>query len=159
MNAIIRPMSSEDKVPVMKILRRTVEFKPFEVDVAEELINAYLDKGEKSGYPTLVAVEKSNVVGYVCYGPTPLTNGTWDVYWIAVLPEMKGKGIGTELMKATEHNIAQNNGRIILIETSSTPEYELTRRFYTHIGYSIVCRIPDFYSPGDDKVVFQKRLV
>jgi ribosomal protein S18 acetylase RimI-like enzyme len=142
----------------MRILQDTPEFKPAEVAVAEEVIDSYLEDPANSGYCTLVAEDSSGIAGYICYGPTPMTDGTWDLYWEAVAREKQGQGIGSALMKAAEREIREANGRLALIETSSTPTYERTRLFHFSLGYEIVARIPDFYSPGDDKVILQKRL-
>jgi ribosomal protein S18 acetylase RimI-like enzyme len=153
----IRSMSDEDK-PHVTILRSTPEFKPFEVVVAEELIDSYLEDPSSSGYHILVAEVNSTVTGYICYGPTPLTEGTWDIYWLAVTREKQGQGIGSALMKSAEKEIVEAKGRLAIIETSSTPAYEKTRRFHISHGYEIVAYIPDFYVPGDDKLILQKRL-
>ena len=142
----------------MRILQNTPEFKPSEVVVAEEVIDSYLRDPIASGYYTLVAEIGSTVVGYICYGPTPLTEGTWDLYWAAVTREERGQGIGSALWKAAEEEIKQAQGRLALIETSSTSEYENTRRFHLGRGYGEIARIPDFYAPGDDKLILQKRL-
>ena len=155
----IRPTDSSDKAAIMQILRNTPEFKPAEVIVAGDLLDSYLQQGTASGYYLLTAVEGSTILGYVCFGDTPLTEGTWDVYWIAVSHEQQGKGIGRALMSATEDAVKSHNGRLILIETSSTADYDKTRRFYHGIGYTIICRIPEFYMPGDDLVIFHKVLV
>lgn len=142
----------------MEILRNTPEFKPFEVVVAEEVIDGYLIDPANSGYSALVAEDGSAIVGYICYGPTPLTDGTWDIYWQAVTQEKRGQGIGSTLMKAAEEEIRKAKGRLAFIETSSAPAYEKTRRFHLNQGYEIIACIPDFYSPGDDKIILQKRL-
>ncbi|MFH1647774.1 MAG: GNAT family N-acetyltransferase [Chloroflexota bacterium] len=142
----------------MQILRNTPEFKPFEVVVAEEVIDAFLNDLDNSGYYTLVAVEGAAVLGYITYGPTPLTEGTWDIYWEAVDREKRGRGIGRALMEAAEAAIRKARGRLIVIETSSTSLYEITLRFHLACGYGEIARIPDFYSPGDDKLLLQKRL-
>jgi len=142
----------------MQILQDTLEFKPFEVVVAEEVIDSYLRDAKGSGYHVLVAEDGSTVTGYICYGPTPLTHGTWDLYWQAVAREKRGHGIGGALMKAAEEEIRKAKGRLAFIETSSTLAYEKTRRFHLNQGYEIIARIPDFYSPGDDKLIMQKRL-
>lgn len=152
------PMNENHKPAIMKILQGTIEFKPVEVDTAEELIDSYLAEGISSGFHLLVAEVGSEISGYICYGPTPLTESTWDIYWMAVAPAKKGQGIGTSLLKTAEHNIKQRNGLIILIETSSTDGYELTRKFYQRSGYEVISRIPDFYSMGDGLVIFHKRL-
>jgi ribosomal protein S18 acetylase RimI-like enzyme len=154
----IRRMLKKDKLALMEILRNTPEFKPSEVVVAEEVIDSYLRDPTGSGYHVLVAEDGSALVGYICYGPTPLTGGTWDLYWQAVIREKQGQGIGSVLMKVAEGEIRKAKGRLALIETSSTPAYEKTRRFHLGQGYEIIARIPDFYSPGDDKIILQKRL-
>ncbi len=151
-------MSHEDKPHITKILRSTREFKPFEVEVAEEVIDSYLQDPIGSGYHILVAEVDSTVTGYICYGPTPMTEGTWDIYWEAVAPEKQGLGIGSALMKSAEKEIVRAKGRLAIVETSSTPIYEKTRNFYLGQGYEVICRVPNFYAPGDDKLILQKRL-
>ena len=143
---------------MIKILLNTPEFKPSEIVVAEEVIDSYLKNPASSGYNTLIAEDGSEIAGYICYGPTPCTEGTWDLYWEAVARQKQGQGIGSALMKAAEKEIRKAEGRLALIETSSTPVYEKTRRFHLGLGYEIIARIPDFYSPGDDKLILQKRL-
>jgi ribosomal protein S18 acetylase RimI-like enzyme len=151
-------MSAADKPALMRILKNTPEFKPFEVTVAEELVDYYLSDGIKSGYTILIADDESEVAGYVCFGETPCTIGTWDIYWIAVSQDKRGKGIGKMLDTAAETAIRKAKGRLAFIETSSTPLYENTRRFYEGRGYETIARIPDFYMPGDDKLILQKKL-
>jgi len=154
----IRPMTHQDKSSIMRILGNTPEFKPSEVVVAEEVIDSCLGDPLGSGYHILIAEDDSTVAGYICYGPTPLTEGTWDIYWEAVAQEKRGQGIGSVLMKSAEKEIMRAKGRLAIIATSSTPAYEATRRFYVGRGYEIVARTPDFYAPGDDRLILQKRL-
>jgi ribosomal protein S18 acetylase RimI-like enzyme len=154
----IRPMTVLDKPAVMQILRDTAQFKPDEVVIAEEVLDSYLGDPLASGYHVLVAEIDSSVAGYICYGPTPMTEGTWDMYWAAVAPTHQRKGIGRALVALAESRIRESKGRLAVIETSSKPEYESTRRFHCSQGYELVCRIADFYAPGDDKLVFLKRL-
>ena len=140
------------------ILRATPEFLPHEVVVAEELIDAFLTDGESSGYFIRVADLDGRVCGYVCFGETPLTMGTWDVYWIAVDGSLQGKGIGAALMKAAEDHIKTAGGRLINLETSGKAQYNKTRRFYQGLGYTEVARVPDFYDVDDDLVILTKQL-
>jgi len=154
----VRSMTNEDKPAVMQMLKNIPEFSPAEVDVAEEVIDSYLTNSIQSGYHISVAEADSSIAGYICYGPTPLTEGTWDIYWLAVSTNQQSQGIGKALLAFAEVNIKETRGRLALIDTSSKPEYEVTRRFYQAQGYEQACRIADFYAPGDDKLVFQKRL-
>jgi ribosomal protein S18 acetylase RimI-like enzyme len=154
----VRPMVPRDRSSVMAMLRDTSEFKDFEVDIAAELIDAYLDQGLSSGYFVLVAEVEGRVAGYVCYGPTPLTTGTWDVYWMAVSKGAQRHGLGKALLAAAETEMKSRRGRLILIETSSKPNYVKAQSFYAREGYEMISRIYDFYEPGDDKLTYLKRL-
>jgi ribosomal protein S18 acetylase RimI-like enzyme len=155
----IRPMTGEDRAAIVEILRALPEFTPDEIAIAEEVIDVYLQKSFSSGYHIFVAEVGSSVIGYVCYGPTPLTVGTWDMYWLAIDMKSQGQGMGRALMAFAEARIRENQGRLIIIETSGKPEYEKTRRFHHSHGYTIASRIADFYAPGDDKLILEKRLV
>ena len=150
-------MVAGDKPALMRILRNTPEFKPFEVAVAEEVIDSYLHD-PRAGYFTFIAADAGEIAGYICYGETPCTVGTWDIYWIAVAEEKRGRGIGKLLSDKAETEIKKAGGRLAIIETSSTPLYENTRSFYLARGYETVARIPDFYVPGDDKLILRKKL-
>jgi len=151
-------MTSEDKPAIMQMLQDIPEFKPAEVDIAEEVIDSYIQEPIRSGYQIFVAEVGSSIAGYICYGPTPLTEGTWDIYWLAVNPKQQGQGIGKALLGFAEDKIKKTEGRLVLIETSAKPEYAATKRFYRSEGYELACQIADFYAPGDDKLVFQKQL-
>lgn len=154
----IRPMLPEDRSALIQILRDTAEFKAPELVVAEEVINSYLHDPGGSGYYILIARIASSVAGYICYGPTPLTDGTWDIYWQAVAQEKRGQGIGSVLTEEAEKEIRKTRARLIIIETSSTHAYEKTLHFHRCRGYEVIARIPDFYFPGDDKLILQKQL-
>ena len=151
-------MTRDDKPEVMGLLRALPEFEPPEIAVAEEVIDDHLDNPSGSGYHIQVAEVDLAIAGYICYGLAPLTEGTWNIYWLAVSAEKQGKGIGSALMSFAEDEIRKAEGRLIIIETSSKPGYQKTRRFYLDQGYEIVGRIPEFYAPGDDKLILRKQL-
>ena len=158
MNLNIRPMTEGDRAAVFELLRATTEFKPFEVKVAEEICDCYLSDPVGSGYQALVADWDGVPAGYICFGQTPLTVGTWDIYWLAVLRARRGRGLGKALVTHAEKSMAKARARLIMLETSSKPEYEEARRFHLAQGYEVVGRVPDFYDIGDDKIVYWKRL-
>lgn len=97
-------------------------------------------------------------MGFACFGPHALAEGVWDLYWIAVDPGTRERGIGRALLAEMEAMVASQHGRLILIETSGTPAYEPARRFYEACGYRYQAVIHDFYSPGDDLIIFGKTL-
>ncbi len=154
---MLRPMAKDDRQPVLELIRATGFFNEAEIQVAAELIDIYLNNPDQRDYQIVVVEdERGKVAGYMTYGPTPLTEGTWDLYWIAVSPEAQGKGYGRQLVNWLEDRVRESGGRLILIETSSQPKYLPTRKFYEKLGYAEIARIPDFYRPGDDRVIFGK---
>jgi len=158
----IRKLEPGDRPFIEKMVISTGKFNDIEVVTAMELVDEALDRGEESGY--LFAVlehgkEHRVVQGYACYGPVPLTQGAYDLYWIVVDPASQGKGFGGHLLRYVEKDVLSRGGRMILIETSSQESYGATIRFYEHSGYHLAARITNFYRVGDDKLVYQKELV
>lgn len=156
----LRALQPEDREPLHDILVRTGHFTATEIATALELIDDWLTRGEISGYLSFVATEPATdaVLGYVCVGPAPLTEGTYDLYWIAVDPAMQGRGIGSALLDWAEAEVRHRDGRLVLIETSSQETYRPTVRFYERSGYTLLARIAGYYRRGDDKLVFGKYL-
>lgn len=161
MNRIIRPLTAADREGVCRILENAGNFTPDEIAIALELVDEWIAGGEDSGYLTYV-LEASNdavgVLGYVCFGATPLTEGTYDLYWIAVDKSKHRGGVGKRLIRFAEEEVARRGGRLLLIETSSQDTYEGTIQFYERSGYDLVGRINEYYKLGDDKLIFAKRL-
>ncbi|MBN1939513.1 MAG: GNAT family N-acetyltransferase [Candidatus Aminicenantes bacterium] len=152
-------MTPADRPAVLGLIEATGFFRPDEIAVAEELIDIYLDKPGQKDYGIVVAEDGAgNVAGYMTYGPTPLTLGTFDLYWMAVDPRAQGRGVGKALVLWLEDFVRRESGRLIVIETSSTEKYEPTRRFYLGLDYREAARIPDFYGPGDGRVIYTKRV-
>lgn len=158
MVANLRPMQPSDRDCLVTITSATGFFRQEEVEVAREVLTEAARQGEASSYRVRVAAEGERPLGYVCFGPTPLTQNTWDIYWLAVDPQMQHQGLGSKLMRLAESEICRCSGRLVLVETSSQDLYEPTHRFYLSRGYREVSRIPDFYDVGDDKLTFAKEL-
>lgn len=163
--SVVRPPSSEieirwcrpeDRQVVLSFLAETGFFRPDEIDIARELLDSAIAEGPKGHYQSFVACIGKDTVGWICWGPTPCTLGTFDIYWIGVSPAWQGRGIGRALTNFAEQEIAKRGGRLFVVETSSRETYTPTRRFYETLGYREAGRIPDFYGPGDDRVIFTK---
>jgi len=130
-------------------------FRDDEVAVALEVFDAAA--GGSPDYVALGAEIGGLLAGWICWGPTPCTVGTWDLYWMAIDPALRGTGIGTALLAEMERRLA-GRARLIVVETAGRPDYAPTRAFYEARGYSAAARLADFYQPGDDLVVYTKRL-
>lgn len=157
MDILLRELRPEDREAIFKLLTETAVFRPEEIDVALELVDAVLQKPDQRDYTFSVA-EAGGVVGYACWGPTPCTRGTWDLYWMAASPAYQGKGLAGLLLTRAEEDMASRGCRLCVIETSSLPQYEAARRFYLKHGYQETARIPEFYGPGDARIIYTRRL-
>lgn len=160
---MIGPVRSEvragDAAAVRRIVESTGFFTPAEVDVAVELVEERLARGIASGYHFLFVDEgERGPIAYACFGPIACTVSSFDVYWIAVEASHQSRGLGRELMSLSEDAIAALGGTRAYVETSGKPQYEPTRRFYLRCGYTIEAELPDFYAPGDAKVILVKAL-
>jgi ribosomal protein S18 acetylase RimI-like enzyme len=150
-------MEARDKGPVVGLIRATGFFTDAEVGVAEELMDAYLGKPDQKDYHVVVVEnDEKGVAGYMTWGPTPLAEDAYDLYWMAVSPAEQGRGRGKELVRWLEAEVRRRDGRVVIIETSSQPKYHGTRQFYIDLGYKEVARVPDFYRAGDDRVIYAK---
>ncbi len=153
----IRPVKESDREAIRIMLIGTDVFTPEEVAVALELVDIALQNPSQEDYRIFTGVdEEENVSGYYCIGPTPMTRGTFDLYWIAVSPAMHNRGVGKQLLAHAERVIAESGGRLVIAETSSQPKYEGTRKFYLRNSYEEVARIRDYYKVDDDLVVYGK---
>lgn len=148
-----------DAERVAKLVTVTGFFSLEEVGVAEELVRERLEKGDASGYHFIMAEHYGRLAAYACYGPIPCTQSGYDLYWIAVHPDYQGRGIGKELLQETERAIKNIGGERIYVDTSQRLQYAGTRAFYEQNGYAQQSVFPDFYAPGDGKVVYCKHLL
>ena len=154
----VRYTRPEDKPGILLMLKETNFFRPQELLVAEEVLNDALAKGADGHYQSFAAEEGGTLVGWVCFGPTPCTVDTFDIYWLVVAPHKQRNGVGAYLMQYATSLIKNRSGRLIIAETSGHPRYQSTRRFYEKMNYSPVSCVRDFYALGDDKVIYVKSI-
>lgn len=154
----IRGVEAGDRAAIRAIVAATGVFTDEEVRVADELVADAIVRPDESGYHAIVLVEDDAVRGYACWGPVPLTEGTHDLYWIAVDPREHGRGHGRALLAAVEERLRGQGARLLLIEAAGRADNAPTLAFYRRCDYAELARIRDFYRPGDDKVLFGKYL-
>jgi GNAT superfamily N-acetyltransferase len=151
----LRPLTAADRDRLEEITRAVRVFRDDEIPVALEVFDAAV--AGSPDYTVLGAVLDGQLVGWICWGPTPCTLGTYDLYWMAVDPAVHSTGIGTALVREMEGRLA-GSARLIVVETAGRPDYRPTRAFYEARGYRRSAVIRDFYAPGDDQVVYVKTL-
>lgn len=151
------PVEPSHAAALGALLRRIEVFTPEEVACAEEVFGRAAQSGNTE-YVGRIARAGRELVGAIAYGQTPMTVGTWDMYWILSDPALRRTGIGRILAEAMEADIRRQGARLIRVETSGTPAYQATRAFYEGSGYRETARLREFYKPGDDLVIFTKRV-
>ena len=143
---------------IVEILEATKSFRAEEIDVALELFDESIERGSPDYEFVGAFTEDGELTGYACYGATPGTLGTYDLYWIAVHPEHQGEGGGSRLLDEVERRLRERAARMLVVETSARTDYESTRRFYERRDYAEHARLSDFYAWGDDRVIYAKKL-
>jgi ribosomal protein S18 acetylase RimI-like enzyme len=152
----IRKAKESDRTGLLALVAAQDNFTALEREVAEEVIDDGLTG--KDDYEILVGVAPDGeVLGFICYGPIPLTERSFDLYWIATLPSHGRKGLGGRLLAGMETELRRRKG-VVYIDTSSTPGYDKARAFYEKHGYVVAAQLKDFYHPGDDRVIYRKEL-
>ena len=152
---LLRHLSAADRGRIEGITRAVGVFHDEEVPVALEVFD-----GAVAGSPDYLALGAEvdgRLAGWICWGPTPCTLGTWDLYWMAVDPAVHGAGVGTALIAEMEQRLV-GAARLVVVETAGRTDYAPTRAFYEARGYRRTAVVPDFYAPGDDQVIYTKRL-
>lgn len=155
--ARIAPLLPDHRAQLEELVRMTGFFRDDEIAVALQVFDAYCAAPDADYSACAAMAHDGTLAGYVVYGATPCTAGTWDIYWIAVAAELQRAGIGTQLIDEVERRL-DGVARMILVETSGQPLYAATRAFYQRRGYHEVARVPDFYADGDDRVILARRV-
>ncbi len=155
---LLRNLRADDRTAIATILSAAGVFRPEEVAIGLELVEETLHPGPSTDYRWKVAAWDGEVLGFACFGPVPLTDGTFDLYWIAVDLRVRGTAVAARLDEAVSVEVRESGGRWLLAETSSQPGYAAARRFYQKQGYRLLEQVPDFYRAGDDRLTFGKRL-
>lgn len=155
----IRRTEQADRDTIAAFVTHTGFFRDDEITIAIEVLDEALADGPTGDYQSYTAIDDTGcAIGWICWGQTPCCVGTYDIYWIAVDKRIQAKGIGRALMQFAEDTIRAVGGRLLVIETAGKAKYDATRAFYLRIGYFEAARLPEFYAPGDDKIVYLRKL-
>jgi GNAT superfamily N-acetyltransferase len=150
----VRKTVRRDAPGVLRLAAAEPLFSREDREVVEELLFDYLEEAEPGDYRYLTAIDDGRVVGFACYGPTPLTHGTFDLYWICVSRRQRRKGYGLALLDGVIRGVRREGGRLIVLDTSARRSFAPTRAFYEAAGFKATAPVPDFYGRGDDLVMY-----
>jgi ribosomal protein S18 acetylase RimI-like enzyme len=153
----VRTAHAADREAIAALIGEDALFDAVERAVALELVDDAL-AARTADYELLVATDGRELLGYVCFGPTPMTTGTYDLYWIITRARHRGRGVARTLVAEMERVLRERRARLVRVETSKLEGYGAARAFYGALGYPIASVLPDFYRPGDDLIVYLKQL-
>jgi ribosomal protein S18 acetylase RimI-like enzyme len=156
--SMLRPTTPADTETLVAHAAATKFFYSNELETLREVLEDYHAEAIAEGHRAFTWMDDANAAGFAYIAPVPMTDRTWELWWIVVDPAKQGRGLGGKLLKSAEQAVALQGGRLLLIDTSGLPKYEPTRRFYLKYGYTLCAEIPDFYRDGDAKCVYWKRL-
>lgn len=154
MSEVIRMVKKED-LPLLKNVLDSSELFPS--DLLDEMIKDYFENSESQDIWFTTSIQNSPVSIAYC-APEAMTEGAYNLYAIAVHKDYQGKGVGKKMINFIETLLISKGKRILIVETSGKPEFELTRKFYKQCNYTLQAIIPEFYDVDDDKIVFWKKL-
>lgn len=154
----IRALRPDDRPYLLEALRSDDTFNPEEVSVALELIDNALERGQHDYSVRVADLDTRPAAGYICFGRTPMTAATYDLYWVVTHAQARGRGVASSLVRGMEDELRQLRARSVRVETSHKESYGAARSLYDRLGYPVLARFPDFYRVGDDLIVYYKRL-
>lgn len=151
---MIRPTTAHDHQALIDLATQSGLFEPDQTELLAEML------AQPSETDVWLTDEQDGVpVGVAYLAPEKMTDGTWNLYWIAVHPGVQRQGRGRALLAYVETWLREREQRMLLVETAGIDEFDYVRQFYASQGYRSVACIPEFYEAGVDKIVFCKSLV
>ena len=154
---MIRPIAPDDRTALIALAEASIPFQPHEIEVINQMLSDYFASPTDS-QDFWLTDDDNGLVGVAYVAPERMTEGTWNLYLIAVHPDYQRQGRGAALLAQVEQILTERGERLLLVETSGIESFEYVRTFYRKSGYDQEARIRDFYSAGVDKIVFRKAL-
>jgi ribosomal protein S18 acetylase RimI-like enzyme len=155
---MLASLAPHHRSKLVSLLEGTAEFTPAEIAVAIELVDAALSEPAADDYRFIVCEEGERLLGYACFGSTPMTEGCFDLYWLVVDPTARRTGVARELLGAVEQALRRHHARLVRVETAGLDSYAPARALYENSGYERAARIRDFYQRGNDLYIYAKYL-
>jgi len=154
---MIRTAILNDRNEMIKLFSTLNLFNTDEIKFMSDLLDNYFSQTLGEGHYWIVGGD-SGIVSAAYYAPEPFGQNVYNLYFIGVLPNQQGKGIGSSMLEYVENHLRQFGQRLLLIETSGLASFEKTREFYLKNNYEKEATIREYYKEGDDKVIYRKKL-
>ena len=156
---MIRPLQAADAASVLTLAHETGLLTPAEIDDLRWRLDYYPQRPESQRHRALVWDEAGHITGAVYYAPVVMTDRTWSLHWLLARPPFTAHGVAGWLLHHAEEDVRAQQGRLLVIETSSRPALEGLRCLYEESVYEPGAVLPDFYADGEAQLIFRKRLL
>lgn len=153
MNISIRKVKKDDLQDLKSVLDSIELFPSAFLD---EMIADYFENPNTQDI-WFTATDDDKPISIAYCAPEKFTEGTFNLYAIGVRSDVNGKGIGQQMMHYLEAQLQEAGHRILIVETSGTAAFQSTRTFYEKLNYTKEAVLRDFWSEGDDKVIYWKK--
>lgn len=150
---MIRPIRDDDFEALLGVATASGLFQLEEVEVLAGMLQS---PGEHDVWFT--DDDGTGPIGVAYLAPEKMTEGTWNLYLIAVHPDHQRQRRGKAILEHVQAWLIERGERLLLVEAAGVDEFDYVRRFYASNGFEAEATIRDFYEPGVDKVVFRKSL-
>ena len=154
----VLPSTPADRPRLREILLGSGIFVESDAECVDEMFGVALAKPSPDNYRFLSGWVDGQMQGFACFGWESLTHGTWDLFWVCTLPAARGRGIGGALLREAVREATAEQGRRMVISTSSTAPYFPAHRLYESQGFRKTAVVPEYYRPGDDLYIYSRRL-
>lgn len=153
-----RIVAKDDYEAMLELFKAITLFTDDERLVIKELLDTYLFNETQKDYLFYVSTSEKQLTAFICFGPTPMTSNTFDLYWVGTHPEYRRQGLAESLINVMKDYMKSQNAKIIRVETASQDLYSQTVAFYDRLGFQAEARLKDFYRDGDDLIIYTMRL-
>ncbi|WP_158630044.1 GNAT family N-acetyltransferase [Cohnella sp. AR92] len=102
--------------------------------------------------------EHGEVVSAIIFVENEHRSGGYRFEYFGVHRDYRHRKLGWQLIEAMFEYCRSQNGRYIETFTCDLPEYASARKMFERNGFSFMCHLPDYYYPGEGKLLYIKNL-
>jgi len=152
---MIRQTLKEDSGAILQMIGDSGQFDEEGLAHVQQILTKYL-AGES--HEIWLTADDAEPVGVAYCAPEAVAPGVWNLLMLWTRPDRHSRGHGTALLQEVERLLRERKARLLIVETSSLPDFVPARKFYANYGFVHEATIKNYFAEGDDKLVFTKTI-
>ena len=152
---MIRPTKSQDTEAIMMMVSGSGQFDADGLEYVRATLDAHF---AGKGNEIWLTADDGEPVGVAYCAPETVAPGVWNLLMLWTRSDRHGQGHGSALIDEIESILKNHSARLLIVETSSLPDFEAARAFYIKCGFVHEATIKNYYALGDSKLVLTKLL-